>query len=125
MNSKVLDEFHVPTNVSGNFKAKCEHCESYISGSTKATSNLPTHVKRKHRDAYLHVIKIKKEDQGQSNISTFANGTTKYSLNDPNQQQITDSLVHFIAEHLQPLSIVDSKYFQNLLEKLKDISFLA
>jgi hypothetical protein len=37
----VLDEFEVPENVSGNFKAKCKHCES----STKATSNFVTHLK--------------------------------------------------------------------------------
>ncbi|XP_062579450.1 zinc finger BED domain-containing protein 4-like [Saccostrea cucullata] len=118
MNSRVLDEFNVPDNVSGNFKAKCKHCESYISGSTKATSNFLTHVKRKHRDAYLRVIEVKKEDQGQSKIITFTRGTSKYSSNDPNQQQITDALLHFIAGDLLPLSIVDSKYFQNLMEKV-------
>jgi hypothetical protein len=44
--------------------------------------------------------------------------TVKYSANDPNQQQITDALVHFIAGDLIPISIVESAYFQNLLEKL-------
>jgi hypothetical protein len=33
------------------------------------------------------------------------------------QIQITDSLVTFIAGDLMPLSVVDSKYFRNLMEK--------
>ena len=32
MTSRVLDEFEVPTDASGNFKAKCNHCATSISG---------------------------------------------------------------------------------------------
>ncbi|XP_071963965.1 zinc finger BED domain-containing protein 6-like [Antedon mediterranea] len=36
----------------GNFKAQCKHCLLFISASTKTTSNLLTHLKRRHTDQY-------------------------------------------------------------------------
>ncbi|XP_033122539.1 uncharacterized protein LOC117121436 [Anneissia japonica] len=36
----------------GNFKAQCKYCLLYISASTKTTSNLLTHLKRKHKEQY-------------------------------------------------------------------------
>jgi hypothetical protein len=46
--SNTLDHFDIPTNIKDrntNFKAKCKHCFSVISGSLKMTSNFATHLK--------------------------------------------------------------------------------
>ena len=38
--AKVSPHFEMPTNTDVNYKAKCKHCGSSISGSAKTTSNL-------------------------------------------------------------------------------------
>ena len=43
--SVVFWHFDVPDNAEGNFKAKCKHCSTTISGSTKSTSNFDKEVK--------------------------------------------------------------------------------
>ena len=43
----VFEQFEVPNNVEGTFKAKCKHCSASISGSTKASSNFLLHLKVK------------------------------------------------------------------------------
>ena len=40
-----LTHFELPPNTGGNFKAKCKHCGSLISGSGKTSSNFTTHLK--------------------------------------------------------------------------------
>ena len=35
----VFDHIDVPEFVEGTFRVKCKHCQTLISGSTKATSN--------------------------------------------------------------------------------------
>lgn len=44
--SKILCHFETPTLFQGkNYKAKCKHCGSMISASTKTCSNFTTHLK--------------------------------------------------------------------------------
>ena len=45
MVAPVLSRFLFPPESSGNIKAKCKHCASYISGRTDTTSNFLTHLK--------------------------------------------------------------------------------
>ena len=40
-----LCHFVLPTNTSGNYKAECKHCGTFISRSGKTTSNFTTHLK--------------------------------------------------------------------------------
>ena len=49
-------------------------------------------------------------------MSDYVSGQ-KYPTNDHRQTTITDSLVLFVAGDLLPLSVVESKYFRNLMEK--------
>ena len=51
----VFQQFDIPENVQGTFKAKCRHCASMISGSTKATSNFLLHLKVNTLPYYLSV----------------------------------------------------------------------
>ena len=37
-----LSHFEMPTNTDVNYKAKCKHCGSSISGSAKTISNFTT-----------------------------------------------------------------------------------
>ena len=69
MSSRVLDEFEVPENVSGNFKAKCKHCESYISGSTKATNSYTLCTTIMH--ALFLVIFVNKTEVIEMYLITF------------------------------------------------------
>ena len=41
----VFSHFDVPENVEGTFKARCKHCNTVISGSTKAISSFLVHIK--------------------------------------------------------------------------------
>ena len=41
----VFKHYEIPDNANGTFKAKCKHCTTTISGSTKATSNFVLHIK--------------------------------------------------------------------------------
>ena len=41
----VFRHYNIPDNPEGSFKAKCKHCGTTISGSTKATSNFLLHIK--------------------------------------------------------------------------------
>ena len=103
-------------------KAKCKHCSSKISGSAKITSNFVTHMKRKHREAYLSTSTTtstsSSKPEVQSTMTSFAKQTTQCSIHDPRQIQITEKLLFFIAGNLMPLSVVDSKEFRSFVSKL-------
>lgn len=46
VSSNVFKHFDIPQDSEkGNFKAKCIHCLTAISGSLKVTSNFVTHIK--------------------------------------------------------------------------------
>jgi hypothetical protein len=53
-------------------------------------------------------------------METFTQSSSKdkYSTNDPNQKQITEALISFIAGSLTPLSIVENPEFHLLIESL-------
>ena len=44
METNILDNFDLPIDKSGNFRAKCCHCNSVVNGSLKVTSNYVTHL---------------------------------------------------------------------------------
>ena len=71
---------------------------------------------RKHREILLEDF-TKKTESGLSQATLDFKKGMKYDRSDMRQIQITDSLVTFIAGDLMPLSVVDSKYFRNLMEK--------
>ena len=50
-------------------------------------------------------------------MSDYIPGTQKYAANDVRQTAITEALVSYVAGDLLPLSVVESKYFRNLMEK--------
>lgn len=43
--NNILDQFDLPPDTDGTFKAKCRHCPALISGSLKIASNFKTHIK--------------------------------------------------------------------------------
>lgn len=56
---------------------------------------------------YIYISK-KARTQDQPTLETFVKGTEKYSSSNPQQQQITDALIMFIAGDLLPLATVES-----------------
>lgn len=73
---------------------------------------------KKHREVLLE--STKPSNAYQTPVSDYFTGSasSKYSLNDPRQIQINEALTMFIAGDLISLSVVESKNFKNLLEKL-------
>ncbi|XP_045190900.1 E3 SUMO-protein ligase ZBED1-like [Mercenaria mercenaria] len=78
-------------------------------------------MRRKRRDILLDVVGNKAKQEiaasDQTPVTEYLKGKTKYSASDPRQTLITNALVSYIAGDLVPLSVVDSQYFKNLMEK--------
>ena len=54
----------------------------------------------------------------QPTMEEYAKPLTKYSDSDHRQVELTDSLILYVAGDLAPLSVVESHYFANLVNKL-------
>ena len=50
-------------------------------------------------------------------MSDYIPGTQKYAANDVRQTAITEALASYVAGDLLPLSVAESRYFLNLMEK--------
>ena len=68
--SVVFSHFELPSDVTGKYKAKCNHCSLYISSSGKTTSNLLTHLKRKHPSVLTNKI-VKEVPENQPSIFNY------------------------------------------------------
>ena len=83
-------------------KEKCRNCSSKISGSAKITFYFVTHMKRKHREANLSTSTTtstsSSKPEVQSTMTSFAKQTTKCSVHDPRQIQITENLLSSLQE---------------------------
>ena len=120
-NFSCLSHFELPSDVIGKYKAKCNHSCLYISISGKTTSNLLTHLKRKHPSVLTNKI-VKEVPENQPSMNTFCSTPKKYSKTDPRQVRKTANIVNFVAGTLQSFSIVDSEEFKQLIEE-KDAGF--
>ena len=94
----------------------CNFCKSMISASTKATSNLLLHLKRKHPTEYEKLQSNTNTDY-QTTLTPIFSPPKKYTSTDPRQVELTNATVNFIPGDLFPLSIVDSSRFQKLMLK--------
>uniref|UniRef100_A0A1X7TPU4 BED-type domain-containing protein n=1 Tax=Amphimedon queenslandica TaxID=400682 RepID=A0A1X7TPU4_AMPQE len=97
-----------------NYKAKCKHCGSMISASTKTCSNFTTHLKRKHPNAFLMPQAPAVPAQGPK---ADAQGG-KYREGDPRQKKITDLLIYLIAKDMLSPSLVESDAFIQFVSTL-------
>lgn len=70
---------------------------------------------RKHPTVTMTRAMPSQEKQEQLKLHSFVSNAKKYTDYDPRQQQLTESLVLFVACDLIPFSVVDSPYFQALL----------
>ena len=116
-------------------EAICELCNERIKRSNN-TANLLTHLKWHHSIKYDEIIsKIRKEEAQDSHSSSAVENTTsctktkQQSLTDiiskkeayknsPRYQTCQNALVFFKCNALQPISIVDSPAFRQLLHTL-------
>ena len=139
----VFRHYNIPDNPEGSFKAKCKHCGTTISGSTKATSNFLLHIKvnipkissfnkfseiffefqRKHELVYKEIQETPRTDaseqtgsSSQSTLHHLVCNPKKYNTKDYQQVETMRAVVSFIAGNLLPLSTVDSPYFHHLME---------
>ena len=54
----VFDQFHLPAEIDGEFKAQCKHCCSEISGSRKMNSNFLTHLNARHTFSLKFLVSL-------------------------------------------------------------------
>ena len=76
----VFENFDIPDNLDGNFKAKCKYCQREISGLI-ATTNFIKNMKRNHPIKY-EKFKSFKEPKGdnQLKLNLLSTSITKYPL---------------------------------------------
>uniref|UniRef100_A0A1X7SZE2 BED-type domain-containing protein n=1 Tax=Amphimedon queenslandica TaxID=400682 RepID=A0A1X7SZE2_AMPQE len=111
-----LCHFVLPTNTSGNYKAECKHCGTFISGSGKTKSNFTTHLKRQHLKIYEESQKTAKNDD-QVTLLPFIGGKM-YSTTDPCETQANDVLISLVAEGRLSFSIVETSAFKRFTQVL-------
>ena len=133
----VFRHYDILENVEGSFKAKCKHCTTTISGSTKATLNFLLNIKvlqitslifrfnffifqRKHELVYKEIKEIPRTQPSgslqQSTLDPLVYNPKKNNMKDHHQVAITVALVTFKAGDLLPLSIVESPCFHDLMD---------
>ncbi|XP_041371558.1 zinc finger BED domain-containing protein 4-like [Gigantopelta aegis] len=119
MASKSIVHTHfenIPENPTGSYKATCKLCRCHISAMGKTTSNLITHLKRNHAGQLKQVSSSTQHKQTMPTSFIQPLGTVKYTATDPKQARITAALVEFVAETLQPLSVVEAPTFIRLFD---------
>ena len=117
-------------------EAICELCNEWIKRSNN-TTNLLTHLKQHHSIQYDEIISEIRNEEAQENHSsptvenTTSSAKTKqqslpeiiskkepYKKNSPKYQTCQNALVSFMCNDLQPISVVDSPAFCQLLHTL-------
>ena len=117
-------------------EAICELCNERIKHSNN-TTNLLTHLKQHHSIQYDEIISEIRNEEAQENHSspavenTTSSAKTKqqslpeiiskketYKKNSPRYQTCQNALVSFMCNDLQPISVVDSPAFRQLLHTL-------
>ncbi|KAK8761122.1 hypothetical protein V5799_027611 [Amblyomma americanum] len=125
-------EFYVtefPLPEEGNFRAICKVCNTSISASRRATSNLISHMKRKHPGVYHdngsagRMMDVASMPQPIGGGGSSQLGSVQQYV-DQRQQQVTDALVSLLAGSLLDPGIVDTREFRRLLGLL-DSSYEA
>ncbi|RXM94024.1 hypothetical protein EOD39_18451 [Acipenser ruthenus] len=104
----------------GNRRATCKHCNTSVSGSTKATSNFRRHLQRTHPEVLNELeATIMLTQSDQTTVDSFMPDPQpkKWKATDSCQVKLTNSIVSFTANDRLPLSIVDSTDLRNVLIK--------
>lgn len=120
-------EFYVtefPLPEEGNFRAICKVCNTSISASRRATSNLISHMKRKHPGMYHDNGSAPRCSSGPVAASPPGTGSPAVQYAGQRQQQVTESLVDLLAGNLLDPGLVDTREFRRLLSLL-DSSYEA
>ena len=135
---KIFKHYDLPDDVTGTFKVKCRHCPvGYISGVAKVTTNVLKHVRvsinfwqrqtchsyscvhfhqSQHPPVDLSVKpRNKRNEPEQPTLHSFMPPVKKYTPSDPRQRKLTDAVVSFVIGDLQPLRVVESDCFQDVL----------
>lgn len=116
-----VTEFPLPEE--GNFRAICKVCNTSISASRRATSNLISHMKRKHPGVYHdngsagRMMEVASMPQLMGSSGSSQLGSVQQYV-DQRQQQVTDALVSLLASSLLDPGIVDTREFRRLLSLL-------
>ena len=115
-------------------EAICELCDEHVKCSSN-TTNLLTHLKRHHFIEHEEVVLATRREQSESpeEHSQSTSGTKTrhqpsivdliskkeaYKKDSPRYSTCQDTLVAFICNDLQPISVVDSPSFRQLLYTL-------
>ena len=114
----ILNQYDLPEDIDGVFKANCKHCGIAISGCIAVTTNFIRHVRRKHPSINIHTSLNMEETELLHLTSLIEHPCKVYNSDDPRQISTTDALVTFIAGDLMAVSIVESVNFKKLVNTL-------
>ena len=93
--------------------ASCCKCNSTITASLKATSNLTRHLKTKHSDVFKQYENLVKE-QCKRKLKDDNPLLTKYFKSDKDhteQARVDELVANYIVSKMAPLSTVDDEDF--------------
>ena len=101
-------------------EACCKTCDKKVKYSSKASSNLITHLKRCSPSSYREYRNGKRKHQDRMDINEndiyFPTKSLKpFTSNDDSQKALTKALIKSIACDQLPVNIVDSETFRSLL----------
>lgn len=111
--------------------AKCKRCGKNFMCNRSNTSNLWTHLEKNHIDDYVRLVQSKLPKtkkvaassttascQKQTDIRSLFEKSTPYAKDSKEHQDITDSIVNYIAADGRPLSTIDSVAFRSMISAL-------
>lgn len=145
---RFYDNVTEPPHTGENMRWKCRLCDSRISSSRRATSNLITHIQRKHPCEYATYQREKESTRvlsggggpggpggpgggggGARSLNTTLTAITKYlstlkyADNDFQQVKLNDALIYMVADNLLPFSFVESGGFHQLMS-VADVKYV-
>lgn len=115
-------------------KTVCKTCHGSVSYATGTTSNMSTHLKRKHPDLFAGLTKQQQQQNKMPKMSATQNDAKpsasgqlrlhdmlkcKLSHNNPRALAITKAVGQFMAKDLRPYSVVENLGFKNLVHELE------
>jgi hypothetical protein len=114
---------------AGETKITCTKCEAVIKAKQSSTTNLHTHLKRKHNIAVSKLEPTTKKNKpttvtaedktSSSSTTTLTKIWTKLPQSSHRHQAITNSIAKYVILDLRPLDSVNNSGFLQLLTTLE------
>ena len=109
-------------------KPVCKLCNSCVSAKYGNTSNLYSHLKNQHQDAYAQVLKQSKGKQRLSTDSSHSSTeqpsivecfqkNTKLNVKSKEHKELTKAITYWLAKDMHPTYSVEKAGFRKMIQK--------